>query len=811
MVRNVIYESEVDLTPLVDKFASNLSEIIKCLESLEILFAERAKSLVHANTTLNLENKSKFLNENMKIFTKYRELVTLMKSRDDLLESLESDILSSANNALVKEFRKCDSEFKQALEKLGVEPFTSPSTDEQKRWIEKRNAAMKGLIEISPRVSKLANELSFVYNFGATGEEYRSLKTSPHNDFKLPAVSRAIQQLTWDEILLKLESKQRVLMKCLPCFGKGILAEMNFADQLNQLTETLDSLIELTDSKLDFIQTKTMQMKSKIFEKSDFQRKIEELRNNLIKQSSENQIFYWQDLQAKLDKCQAIEERVNDLNKIKKSLVKEKLDMQKDLVDEENPKKKTQLEQAILQKDLEMHELISERNQLDRLMKDLSIQEQSENDLEIRCHFPELYNRVMFIWEGKYVSSKDSIATKMLMKANLLSLQTPDSYDFDHLEPRMLEVLPQNHCQICGAILVQLPEDDPSRLKVFRKVPEKDDSLLRSLLLASKINHPFMLNIELGFVHSSEVFLQYPFLSGGDLTKWTTEKRRPFLRILDVFSKIASALTALHEKSIFHRDIKPENIVMTSNENDAIPKLIDFEFSKERRPVVSTIRPTGTSIYMAPELRNPFTFDAKNVDLAACDVFALAVTITVVLFFNSNVNELPRNDMWLNEEETLNIIRNQPNLDKKLVEILTLSLSKDPKKRPAMKKVTEILSEQDCSLNIKCEGICHFDEGITCPAGLHFICKKDFNDFVSHETSKPGSDPKVFCPVRNCGRNDPFSLRTLQNGLSHGTFEKYFHSYRAFIEAQEAMKANQLLQKEIESMEKRVQQEGNLF
>ena len=809
---NVISETELNVASSIDKFASNLSETIGCLKSLDVLFADRAKSLEHSSASLNFESKFKFLNENMQIFEKYKELITLMVSRDDLLKSLESNILSSANDSLVIEFRNRDNEFKQALQKLGVEPLSSPSDDEQKRLIEKRNAALKGLIEISPQVFRFANELSFVYNFEATRKEYRSLETRSPIDLKIPPVSKAFQPLTWDEVLLKLEVKQNDFKECLSCFGNAVFAEVNFTDHFNQLTNILDHLIALTNSKLGFIQTTTTQMKSKILQKSDFERKIEELRNNLMKQSSENQILYWQDLQNKLEKCQVIEDQVNELNKKKKSLTKEKLDMQRELLDEENQKKKNQLEEAILQKDVELHELISESNKLDRLMKNLSIQEESENELEIRCNFPELYNHVMFIWEGKYVSSKgESLATRMLMKANLLSLQTPDSYDFDHLEPRMIEVLPQNHSQVCGAILIQLPKDAPGRLKVFRKVPEKDDSLLRSLLLASKLNHPFMLNIELGFVHSSEVFLQYPFLYGGDLTKWTTEKRRPFLRVLDVFSKIASALTALHEKSIFHRDIKPENIAMTSKENDAIPKLIDFEFSKEKRPVISsTIRPTGTSIFMAPELRNPFTFDAKNVDLAACDVFAFAVTIIVVLFFKSNVNALPRNDMWLNEEETLNIVRNQPNLDKKLVEILNLSLSRDSKRRPTIKKVNEVLSERYCSLNIHCEGICHFDEGIACPAGRHFICKKDFNDLVSHKISKSGSDPKVLCPVPNCDGNDPFSLRTLQDGLSHETFEKYFHSYRAFVEAQEAMKANQLLQKEIESMEKRIQLEGEL-
>ena len=761
---------------------------------MERLFCDRAGSLVHSSNTSNMESKLSFLNENMKIFKKYKELVTLMKSRDELLKSLESDIFSSANDSLVKEFRNRNNEFKLTLEKLGVEPLDSPPDDEQKRLIEKRNAALKALLEISPRVFKFANELSFVYNFEATRKEYRSIETGYLIDLKIAPVSKALQPLTWDEVLLKLEVKQKDFKECLSCFGKALFAEMDFTYHFNQLINTLDNLIALTDSKLGFIQTAAMQIKSNIFQKSDCERKIEELRNNLIKQSSENQILYWQDLQVRLEKCQVIED------------LKEKLDMQREVLDVENPEQKTQLEEAILRKDAELHEVISERNQLDRLMKNLSIQEQSENDVEVRCNYPELYNRVMFIWEGTYISSKESSATKMLMKANLLSLQTLDSYDFAYLEPRMIEALPQNHIQTCGAILVHLPKDDPSRLKVFRKVPEKDDSLLRSLVLASKLNHPFMLNIESGFVHSFQVFLQYPFLSGGHLAKWTTEKKRPLLRVLDVFSEIASALTALHEKLIFHGGIKPENIVMTSNENDAIPKLIVFECSNEKRPVAGKIYPTGNTIFMAPELRNPFKFDAKNVDLAACDVFAFAVTI-VVLFFKSNVNNLQRKYMWLNEEKTLNFVRDQPNLDKKLAEILNLSLSKDPQKRPKIEKVAQVLSERCCSLNNHSTII---DEGIRCPTGSHFICKKDFNDFVSHKISKFGSEPKILCPVPNCEGNDPFSLRTLQDGLSHDTFKKYFDSYKAFVEAQEAMKANQFLQKEVEIIEKRIQNEGKL-
>jgi serine/threonine protein kinase len=35
----------------------------------------------------------------------------------------------------------------------------------------------------------------------------------------------------------------------------------------------------------------------------------------------------------------------------------------------------------------------------------------------------------------------------------------------------------------------------------------------------------------------------------------------------------------MHEFGILHRDMKIENIMMTSNDEDAVPKLVDFGLS----------------------------------------------------------------------------------------------------------------------------------------------------------------------------------------------------------------------------------------
>jgi serine/threonine protein kinase len=55
-------------------------------------------------------------------------------------------------------------------------------------------------------------------------------------------------------------------------------------------------------------------------------------------------------------------------------------------------------------------------------------------------------------------------------------------------------------------------------------------------------------------------------------------------RAIEIIYNIALAISYLHEYNIVHRDIKPENILMTSEEEDANIKLLDFGLSRILKP-----------------------------------------------------------------------------------------------------------------------------------------------------------------------------------------------------------------------------------
>lgn len=131
--------------------------------------------------------------------------------------------------------------------------------------------------------------------------------------------------------------------------------------------------------------------------------------------------------------------------------------------------------------------------------------------------------------------------------------------------------------------------------------------------LLHRLNHPNIAQIEALFVDKESEngvissYLQMPYYEGGNLKQWLEKNPSVTLpRKQIILREILRGIEYLHDHGIIHSDIKPQNILMTL---DGIPKISDFDVSKEVFETTQTIKTTfqnssfigGTLGYLAPE------------------------------------------------------------------------------------------------------------------------------------------------------------------------------------------------------------------
>ena len=137
---------------------------------------------------------------------------------------------------------------------------------------------------------------------------------------------------------------------------------------------------------------------------------------------------------------------------------------------------------------------------------------------------------------------------------------------------------------------------------------------------ASALNHPNICSIYDVDNQDGVDFIVMEFIEGESLRDiLDRDKLLPIDKVLDITSKICSALKLTHEKGIIHRDIKPDNIMFSSDDN---LKIMDFGLAKLKHQSREYMRETstdwitdkkleldtsssslhGTANYMAPEL-----------------------------------------------------------------------------------------------------------------------------------------------------------------------------------------------------------------
>jgi serine/threonine protein kinase/Tfp pilus assembly protein PilF len=215
------------------------------------------------------------------------------------------------------------------------------------------------------------------------------------------------------------------------------------------------------------------------------------------------------------------------------------------------------------------------------------------------------------------------------------SLEQPGHWVGRH---RLLSVLGEG-----GMGVVYLAEQDrPIHRQVALKVikPGMDSKQVLARFEAEQqalalMEHPHVARVyDAGLTPSGRPYFVMEHVKGIPITEHCDRYRLSIEERLRLFLHVCEAVQHAHQKGIIHRDLKPSNILVMIQDQEIIPKVIDFGVARaisqpltERTLCTEQGQLIGTPEYMSPEQA-----DLSNQDIdTRTDVYSLGIVLYELL------------------------------------------------------------------------------------------------------------------------------------------------------------------------------------
>jgi len=151
----------------------------------------------------------------------------------------------------------------------------------------------------------------------------------------------------------------------------------------------------------------------------------------------------------------------------------------------------------------------------------------------------------------------------------------------------------------------------------------------------ARLDHPNIAKVfDAGTTETGCPFFVMEYVEGIAITDFCDRHKLGIKDRLRLFSVACQAIQHAHQKGIIHRDIKPSNILVTEQDGQPAPKIIDFGVAKamgqpltERTLKTEDSQLLGTPEYMSPEQANM----AQELIDTCSDVYSLGVLLYVLL------------------------------------------------------------------------------------------------------------------------------------------------------------------------------------
>ena len=95
------------------------------------------------------------------------------------------------------------------------------------------------------------------------------------------------------------------------------------------------------------------------------------------------------------------------------------------------------------------------------------------------------------------------------------------------------------------------------------------------------MDHPNIARVlDAGTTATGLPYFVMELVGGVPITRYCDSKRLTLSERIKLFIPVCQAIQHAHQKGIIHRDVKPSNILVKQQENQAVPKVIDFGLAK---------------------------------------------------------------------------------------------------------------------------------------------------------------------------------------------------------------------------------------
>ena len=149
------------------------------------------------------------------------------------------------------------------------------------------------------------------------------------------------------------------------------------------------------------------------------------------------------------------------------------------------------------------------------------------------------------------------------------------------------------------------------------------------------MDHPNIARVfDAGATDTGRPYFVMELVRGLKITDYCDQHNLSTAERLNLFIQVCHAVQHAHQKGIIHRDIKPSNILVTLQDGEPVPKVIDFGIAKatagrltDKTLYTAFEQFIGTPVYMSPEQAE---LSSVDVDTRS-DIYSLGVLLYELL------------------------------------------------------------------------------------------------------------------------------------------------------------------------------------